>query len=549
VCAALALSLTSTAVAATASDTARVARWREDLRFTVRSLRSIHPKPFFKIPEARFDSAASSLDARIPGLTDPENAVALMQLVAMIGDGHTGLYATLPALGFDRMVPVRLYAFEDGLFIQSADERYAPFVGAKVVRIGALPAREALNRAGTLTSADNEFTLLNRAPLFLMLPRALQVLGISETTERIRFDVETAHGRERFEAATSPMPAGPPDWYFDGEGVPVASFRTMRDGARAPVPLHLRVPQKAYWMEYLPEKKLLYVQFRRVQFEDGVETFSRFCERMFAFVDSARVENLVLDIRHNSGGNNLILKPLIHGLVKRDSSVNRPGHLFTIIGRGTFSAAMNCANFLEDHTHTLFVGEPTGAPPNHYGDARSVMLPHCGALLRVSQWAWQARLPWDDRPWIAPHLAASMTSTHYRANRDPALEAIFDYLGQPTLAQRLRERVLAGGYAAASAAYREYKRRHPDRWGHTTEGEVNETGYALLRDGRKEAALAVLRINAEAYPRSANVWDSLAEAHLELGEREQAIALYRKALVIDPGSRSARIMLERLAKP
>ena len=55
--------------------------------------------------------------------------------------------------------------------------------------------------------------------------------------------------------------------------------------------------------------------------------------------------------------------------------VNQPGKLFTIIGRQTFSAAMNCVNRMKLNTDTLFVGEPTGSSPNMYGDNAPVVLP------------------------------------------------------------------------------------------------------------------------------------------------------------------------------
>jgi hypothetical protein len=103
------------------------------------------------------------------------------------------------------------------------------------------------------------------------------------------------------------------------------------------------------------------------------------------------------------------------------------GRLFTIIGRRTFSAAMNCANALEQHTNTLFVGEPTGTSPNHYGDAARIVLPHSGLSVFASTLYWQDSSPQDTRPWIAPHLPVAMTREDYLANRDPALEAILEY--------------------------------------------------------------------------------------------------------------------------
>jgi hypothetical protein len=55
-------------------------------------------------------------------------------------------------------------------------------------------------------------------------------------------------------------------------------------------------------------------------------------------------------------------RPLIHRLIRCDT-INQWGKLFVVIGRRTFSAAMNLAVDLERHTRALFVGEPTGGAP------------------------------------------------------------------------------------------------------------------------------------------------------------------------------------------
>lgn len=531
-------------------DDARDQAWRDDLLSYVEQLRKVHPKPFAYVAEARFDSAVAALDRRLPMLSDAEVAMGFMRLMAMLGDGHSVVLPTSRAIGFGRVIPVRLYAFEDGLFVSAATEAYADAVGAKVIRIGDLSADEALARVLEVSPADNDFTRLDRAPFFLTMPNVLQALGITRDSDRVSFEVRTTKGAtHRFVANAVPDTTGGIDWFFEGEGLPVANYRTAHDGAKLPVPRHLRDPEKAWWYEWIPEQRMLYLQLRRVQIADQGMLFADFVRRMFAFGDSVRPDLMVIDLRHDHGGNNQILQPLIHGLVKRDSSYAAHRRLYTIIGRGTFSAAQNCANWLEEHTPTLFVGEPTGGRPNHFGDNEPVSLSHHPDLLVfVSRWAWQAQLPWDGRSWIAPHLAAPLMSKDYRENRDPALEAILAYRTEPTLAQLLRQKALVGEYGSAAAAYRAYKQRHPDRWGRTSEEEVTQLGYSLLGQGQTRAAVVVLKLNVESYPHSANAYDSLAEATLATGNKGRAIELYRKALELDPSLRSSRRMLEQLTR-
>ncbi len=62
------------------------------------------------------------------------------------------------------------------------------------------------------------------------------------------------------------------------------------------------------------------------------------------------------------------------------------------------------------------------------------------------------------------------------------------------------------------------------------ENSVNLIGYQLLQAQKAKAAIEVLKLNVAAYPNSANVYDSLADAYEADGNRELAIQNAEKAL-------------------
>jgi len=66
------------------------------------------------------------------------------------------------------------------------------------------------------------------------------------------------------------------------------------------------------------------------------------------------------------------------------------------------------------------------------------------------------------------------------------------------------------------------------------EANMNAIGYRLLQTGRTSEAVEIFRITAEAFPNSANVWDSYADGCQAVGDTEQAIACYRKVLEVLP---------------
>ncbi len=81
-----------------------------------------------------------------------------------------------------------------------------------------------------------------------------------------------------------------------------------------------------------------------------------------------------------------------------------------------------------------------------------------------------------------------------------------------------------------------------------SEDAFNSLGYRLL--GRKEfpASMAVLRLNTEDFPKSANTWDSLADAQFQSGDVVHAVENYSKALEVDPKYGNADFARKFLAK-
>lgn len=61
------------------------------------------------------------------------------------------------------------------------------------------------------------------------------------------------------------------------------------------------------------------------------------------------------------------------------------------------------------------------------------------------------------------------------------------------------------------------------------ERAINADGYAIRESLGARKALKVFALNSELYPQSANAWDSLAECHAALGEKETADRLYAKS--------------------
>jgi hypothetical protein len=462
-----------------------------------------------------------------------------MRMVAMLQDGHTMLIATSFSAG--GVLPLVLRPFEDGLYVAAASAEQARNVGAKVVRIGDLPADEALERVLSIVSGDNRYTRLDRAPLWLMLPGLLHALGVSPTADRVTLELEHAPGvRETVTIAGEPPPAGFPGPFLETEPELPQGWVSAR--ATAERPRCDRRPEEAWWFEVVPPRTL-YVRLRSILPVSGETTYFEFYRRLFAVADSLRPAAFVVDLRHDHGGNNTVVDPLVAGIAARPR-LDALGTLFVLADRGTFSAAMNAAVFLEDRTRATFVGEPTGGGVNHYGDATGSTTPNFGMQLQVSTIPWASRYPMDPRPWITPQIAVPTTFASWRGGKDDVLDAALGAAGDGAL----HARMLAASRRGVDAAVAErdaWVAAHPNPWGDASGGLVVQALFDLADSGRWAEAVPFGEAVVRSHPKSSNAWQLLGEAQLAGGNRARARECFARAVEVNPRSRVAAALLKR----
>jgi Flp pilus assembly protein TadD len=75
---------------------------------------------------------------------------------------------------------------------------------------------------------------------------------------------------------------------------------------------------------------------------------------------------------------------------------------------------------------------------------------------------------------------------------------------------------------------------------------MNVLGYQKLQAGKTGEAIELFKLNVQAYPESANTYDSLGEAYMKNGDRELAIQNYKKSLELNPNNTNAVEMMKRL---
>ena len=522
-------------------------QWGHDLAFLMSTIESVHPSPYARHSKAEFANSAEKLRHDLPRLQPAQIAARMMEIVALLGDGHSHL----APVGLNNWFPVRFYVFRDGLYITAIDRAHADDAGSRVLRIGLLEVTEALARAGSLKGSDNRFGATENSVMYLGNANLLKALGIISGTDALSLEIERPDRSRRTITLRSQAVEKQTNWMEWGEMYgPVPDLTTAFAGrvsgdyrkGDAALPLHLRM-RLPYWFEYLAGSRNVYFQFNFVEREWNHETFEEFSRRLFSFIDAHDVERLIIDLRYNSGGDGSLLDPFLHEIIKRDR-INRKGSLFVLVGRKTFSAAVMLIGSLKRHTNAYFVGEPAGAPLNHRGEPQTYTLAQSKFLLQLSTLYYQVGGPQDRSEYFQVDFPYQFSARDYFGGADPALDLV--------LQNDLRNvcDALRDGPTRAPGALRqaeEAQRVYP-WYSSFSETDMNVTGYVLLRADRTEEAIRAFLLNATAYPGSWNVWDSLAEAYAKAGNNARAIESYKKSLALNPGNLGARQMIDKLSR-
>lgn len=388
--------------------------WRYDLWLLSRELQRIHYDPYKYISRQEFDAYVKKLNDDIPKLTDNQITVGFMKLMRMMGDGHTQIR---PAGGGHNPMmaglPIEFYLFKEGLYITAAAPEYAELVGMQVVRLGDNTVEKVIETLDSVVSQDNKMWVKFIGVNMMKRLSVMNGLGLIPDADKMQITIRDAEGKTRTAMLAENKSSEFNNWV------------SVRQNTKTPEPLYLKNRGASYWFEYIPESKTVFFQYNAVQ-NDVNNPLPQFCDKLFKFINENDVEKLVIDMRWNSGGNNFLNRPIIQGLARNDK-INQKGKLFVIVGRQTFSAAMNGATEIERYTNAIFAGEPTGSSPNFVGESVRVNLPYSKMQGSISDLYWQSSVAMDYRTWIAPLLYASPSFELYKANRDPAMEAILAY--------------------------------------------------------------------------------------------------------------------------
>jgi len=390
---------------------ARVSRWREDIDYFATELPARQKDFYSLIPKKKFDHEVAGLRRRVPYVSDSEIILGLTRIVASLGVGHTNMqFPSGTEEHAFQVYPIRMQWFSDGLAVVAAARKYREALGNRVVRIGAKRPEQVEAAVAPYISSENSTHLRICSAYLMKYMELMQHEKIADADGHLQVTCAKPDG-EKFTLDIAPI--------APAETRP--KLLTATEAFHAPALFCHKHPKAFYWYEYLPDSRMLYIQYCKCADEPG-NPFADFAQKLFALADSQAIDRVVVDLRFNGGGSSGIVKPLINGLKSRPALRAR-GHLYTLISGHTYSSAMFAALDLRKDLGALLVGEPTGNKPNHYGEVGSFELPN--SKLKV-QYSTKHMHPIRnaDPPSLAPDVYVPCLLEDYLAGRDPVLDVV-----------------------------------------------------------------------------------------------------------------------------
>jgi hypothetical protein len=361
---------------------------QRELRALPDEVAALHPEVDHDVPLTELRAEANELADRAPELSRDELAVGLMRFFVLgERDGHGGVFLHDPAHARPfSFYPLRVHDFADGIHVVEGEH-----AGKRVTAVDGVPIAEVVERVEPLIPRDNHSTVRLLLPEYLVCAEVLRGLGIVEGEATYSFagggEVTLEASAGSFATAFDPLP-------LDGD------------------PLLYRSLDQAFLLEPLDGGRVLYLGFHHV-----TSPPQELLDEVAARARRPGFRRLVVDVRHNGGGDNTTYRPLLELL----KSPPLEGKVAVLIGRMTFSAAGNFAASVDHETDAVLVGEPTGGAPNQWGDRIPVELASAGVTAYVAA-EWVEVAPGDERLAVEPDMRVEPTVADFLAGRDPVLE-------------------------------------------------------------------------------------------------------------------------------
>jgi tetratricopeptide (TPR) repeat protein len=394
--------------------TDRTSRWQADIDYYGRLVIETHPDPFHTAHAENWLRELSELRGQVPDLTDNEIVSGLMHLASMIGDGHTTTYFPFQGEGACSLVPIYPIQLADGWYILSVPDEYIDIIGARIVGAGDLCMAELMIFAREHLPADNRYTADWLAGLLLQTYEFYELAGALDSDGDVVLRLATQDG-----AALSRR-LSPTEIDRNPNDRTAPENWTNMYGQSNNESLWLRERDHTHCRAEL-SPGIIYAHVNQIADDEG-RSLAEFGEQLLTQLRETEAQALILDLRHNNGGNANLARPLVRSLMNYPP-LTEQGSLYVLTGPRSYSATMYLIGALEQYFNPIQIGRPTGGRPSFYSTERGFSLPYSGIEGSISARMHIDNFSADDhRPAFFPDYLIWPRGADVREGEDPVLD-------------------------------------------------------------------------------------------------------------------------------
>jgi len=307
---------------------------------------------------AAFESAIDELLLNISYLDDSEIIVALQRAAATLADNHfVILLAELETQEVVEIYPLGFRFLADGFYLLTTESGFEDALNQRLLAINGREIDDIFAEFSILWSVENIYNARSSFARLLNNPHILSALNLHEN-EDVTFIF--ANGSEITLYAEDTVLVDTSSALF----FPAFSLNNREPG-NLPFFMDIRGRDlNGYnWFYYMEVYSILYIRLEMYfQNTDDVGIFAPFSSEVKAAFEIHAPQAVIVDARHNPGGDNAYIMELFEFLAEHTND----GMLFHFVDEGSMSASMLGAAHLKS-LGAVLIGQPLGQNTDFFG--------------------------------------------------------------------------------------------------------------------------------------------------------------------------------------
>lgn len=383
--------------------------WVSDIDYLVKKTQNIVPD-FKSHPQStEFLKRAELLKQGITSKSNQEILFEIQHLLNSIEDEGCNIIPFQKKLD-TKVLPIKTYWFNDGLYICDASSNYNTLKGEKILKINDLDVDDVFLKLSEYINTDNVFYKKYLFSIYSTMPALLMSRGIGNFNDKIL--LEFASGRKATIKAESVTEYVKLDRMLPNDGR--FSFTNTNH------------KNDNFWKEYIPNTNTLFVQVQKVVNNKKGISFSSFVKAIEGEIKKGNAKKIIIDVRYGGGGNGFKLKPFTD-LLKNSKEINKKGNLFVLTSKATRGTLLELTSIISLNTKSIIIGEPTAEGPNTVGDTKYIKLPNSELNISLTNVFWPTSWNFDKRKTIKPDIRIDYSFNQYKNNEDPWILAVTNH--------------------------------------------------------------------------------------------------------------------------